>query len=223
MIPVRDRYAIEAPAPPPHRPAADDRASRRSLPGELLVLVAIAAVIALVLRALVAQAFSIPSTSMAPQLAVGDRVVVSKLAYRLHEPRRGDVVVFECPPSAGCLTADEEALPARAVHGLLEAVGLRQPSTEDYIKRVVAVGGERVEGRDGAVHVDGRRLVEPYLPPSATTADFGPVVVPQGQLFVMGDNRGNSSDSRIFGAIDDDTVIGRATLLVWPPGRAAFL
>lgn len=190
---------------------------------ELVVLVTIAAVIALVLRALVAQAFSIPSTSMAPQLSVGDRVVVSKLAYRLHEPRRGDIVVFDCPESAGCSMAEEEPLPERALHGLLEAVGLRQPSTEDYIKRVVAVAGERVEGRGGAVHVDGQRLVEPYLPPSTVTTDFDPVTVPPGRLFVMGDNRENSSDSRIFGAIEDDTVIGRATLLVWPPPRAAFL
>ncbi|MBW3548450.1 MAG: signal peptidase I [Actinobacteria bacterium] len=217
---TRDRDARRAPAPPP---AAGERAPRRSAPGELLVLLAIAAVIALVLRALVAQAFSIPSTSMAPQLAVGDRVVVSKLAYRLHEPRRGDIVVFECPPAAGCQMVEEEPLPARAFHGLLEAVGVRQPSTEDYIKRVVAMAGERVEGRRGAVHIDGRRLVEPYLPPSTTTADFGPVTVPPGQLFVMGDNRGNSSDSRVFGAIDDDTVIGRAMLRVWPPTRSAFL
>ncbi|HEV2766162.1 MAG TPA: signal peptidase I [Acidimicrobiales bacterium] len=217
---TRDRDARQAPVPPP---AAKEEAPRRSALGELLVLLAIAAVIALVLRALVAQAFSIPSTSMAPQLAVGDRVVVSKLAYRLHEPRRGDIVVFECPPAAGCQLPEEEPLPARAFHGLLEAVGLRQPSTEDYIKRVVAMAGERVEGREGAVYVDGRRLIEPYLPPSTTTADFGPVTVPPGQLFVMGDNRVNSSDSRVFGAIDDETVIGRATLRVWPPTRAAFL
>ena len=220
MRPTRDRDASEAPGP---APTAAAPAPRRSALGELVVLLAIAAVIALVLRALVAQAFSIPSTSMAPQLAVGDRVVVSKLAYRLHEPRRGDIVVFECPPAAGCQVADEEPLPARAFHGLLEAVGLRQPSTEDYIKRVVAMAGERVEGREGSVHVDGRRLIEPYLPPSATVADFGPVTVPPGQLFVMGDNRANSSDSRVFGAVDADTVIGRATLLVWPPARAAFL
>ncbi|MDP9021070.1 MAG: signal peptidase I, partial [Actinomycetota bacterium] len=217
MTRTGDRHAPEAPAPPPHPPVGEEPARRRSVLGELLVLLAIAAVIALVLRAFVAQAFSIPSTSMAPQLAVGDRVVVSKLAYRLHEPRRGDIVVFDCPAAAGCHAAEDQPLPARALHGLLEAVGLRQPSTEDYIKRVVAVAGERVEAHGGAIHVDGRRLVEPYLPPSATTADFGPVTIPRGQLFVMGDNRGNSSDSRVFGAIDDGTVIGRATLRVWPP------
>jgi signal peptidase I len=223
LIRTWDREPFEAPVPPPQRPAAGGPAPRRSLLGELVVLVVIAAVIALVLRAFVAQAFSIPSSSMAPQLAVGDRVVVSKLAYRLHEPRRGDIVVFECPPRAGCGAAAEEPLPARALHGLLEAVGLRQPSTDDYIKRVVGLGGERVEGRDGVVHVDGRPLVEPYLPPFTTIADFGPVIVEDGELFVMGDNRENSSDSRVFGPVEETTVIGRATHVVWPPGRAAFL
>jgi signal peptidase I len=192
---------------------------------ETLVLVVVAAAIALVLRAFVAQAFSIPSTSMSPQLLVGDRVVVSKLAYRLHEPNRGDIVVFDCPPGASC-PDDEDAGAAvvvRGLHGLLEAVGLRQPSTEEYIKRVIALPGEQVEGREGSVFVDGRRLVEPYLPASTRTLDFEPETVPDGELWVMGDNRSNSSDSRVFGPIDDETVVGRATHRVWPPTRTAFL
>ncbi len=192
---------------------------------ETAVLLVVAAVIALVLRAFVAQAFSIPSASMSPQLLVGDRVVVSKLAYRLHDPNRGDIVVFDCPPLAGC-PDDEDAgagVVVRGLHGLLEAVGLRQPSTEEYIKRVIALPGERVEGRDGSVYVDGRRLVEPYLPGTATVADFEPVTVPAGELWVMGDNRSNSADSRTFGTIGDDTVVGRATHRVWPPTRTAFL
>ncbi len=190
------------------------------------MLVVLAAVIALVLRAFVAQAFSIPSASMSPQLLVGDRVVVSKLAYRLHDPNRGDIVVFDCPPGAGCPDDDEDldaGLLVRGLHGLAEAVGLRQPSTEEYIKRVIALPGERVEGRDGAVYVEGRRLVEPYLPPSATIVEFQSTTVPLGQLWVMGDNRTNSSDSRSFGPIDADTVVGRATHRVWPPTRTAFL
>jgi signal peptidase I len=196
----------------------------RSLLVESALLVVIAAVIALVLRAFVAQAFSIPSASMSPQLLVGDRVVVSKLAYGLHEPKRGDIVVFDCPPRAGCLDREDDSpLVVRGLHGLLEAVGLRAPSTEEYIKRVVALAGERVEGRGGEVFVDGKRLVEPYLPESATTSDFGPEVVEEGELWVLGDNRANSSDSRVFGAIEQDTVVGRATHRVWPPPRTAFL
>jgi signal peptidase I len=196
----------------------------RSLLVETALLVLVAAVIALLLRALVAQAFSIPSASMDPQLLVGDRVVVSKLAYRLHEPNRGDIVVFDCPPDAGCPDrGDDASLVTRGLRGLLEAVGLRTPSTEEYIKRVVGLPGETVEGRDGDVYIDGRRLVEPYLPAAAATSDFGPVEVGQRQLWVLGDNRANSSDSRAFGVIEEDTVVGRATHRVWPLTRTAFL
>lgn len=185
---------------------------------------AVAVVIALGLRSFVAQAFSIPSASMVPQLEVGDRVVVSRLAYRLHDPRRGDVAVFDCPPRAGCSDDDgQDSLVVRGLHGLLEAVGLRQPSTEEYIKRVVALPGETVEGRAGHVIIDGRRLVEPYLSASVPTSDFAPVTIAKGQLWVMGDNRTNSSDSRVFGPIQAGTVVGRATLRVWPPARTAFL
>lgn len=213
------------------RPAAssgDDGVGRRgarSVAVELVVLVVVAAVIAVVLRAFVAQAFSIPSASMTPQLAVGDRVVVSKLAYDLHDPNRGDIVVFDCPAAAICADggADSEPLFVRGVHGFLEAVGLRQPSTEEYIKRVVALPGETVQGRDGAVYVGDQRLVEPYLPGGATTSDFGPVTVAEGRVWVMGDNRSNSSDSRTFGPIDITTIVGRATHRAWPPTRTAFL
>ncbi len=212
-------------APGPKRTQSKPRRPVRGVVIETLVLVVVAAAIALVLRAFVAQAFSIPSTSMSPQLLVGDRVVVSKLAYRLHEPNRGDIVVFDCPPRASC--PDDEDVNASVVvkglHGLLEAVGLRQPSTEEYIKRVIALPGEQVEGREGSVFVDGRRLVEPYLPDSAPTLDFEATTVPAGELWVMGDNRANSSDSRVFGPVDDETVVGRATHRVWPPTRTAFL
>ena len=215
-----------APGPAEHRPARRRQAPgrARSVALELVLLVALAAAIAVGLRSFVAQAFSIPSASMFPQLEVGDRVIVSKLAFRLHEPRRGDIVVFDCPPHVGC-TAGEDSGPllGRWLHGLLEAVGLRQPSTEEYIKRVVALPGETVGARDGSVYVDGQQLVEPYLPPSAVTSDFDPVTVAEGELWVMGDNRANSSDSRVFGPIDSETVVGRATLRVWPPTRAAFL
>ena len=207
----------------PDRPG-DDGGRARSVAVELVLLVALAALIAVGLRTFVAQAFSIPSASMFPQLEVGDRVIVSKLAFRLHEPNRGDIVVFDCPSAASCATGDNGAsLPVRALHGVLEGVGLRQPSTEEYIKRVVALGGETVEARDGAVFVDGQRLVEPYLAPSVVTSDFDPVTVAGGELWVMGDNRSNSSDSRVFGPIDAETVVGRATLRVWPPTRTAFL
>jgi signal peptidase I len=102
-------------------------------------------------------------------------------------------------------------------------VGVAQPSTEEYIKRVIALPGEAVEGHDGHVFVNSRELVEPYLPRQTTTTDFSRVVVPKGRLWVMGDNRGNSSDSRVFGAVRRRTVVGRAFIRIWPPLRSAFL
>ena len=204
--------------------AAGTSGRARSVLVETVLLIAIAAVIALVLRAFVAQAFSIPSASMSPQLLVGDRVLVSKLAYPMHDAHRGDIVVFDCPPDADCTdVAGTPSLVTRALFGVLEAVGLRAPSTEEYIKRVVALPGETVEGRRGDVYVDGRRLVEPYLPASTTTSDFGPETIGERELWVLGDNRTNSGDSRVFGPIEMDTVVGRATHRVWPPTRTAFL
>ncbi|MEX2658526.1 MAG: signal peptidase I [Acidimicrobiales bacterium] len=203
---------------------AGRRSPLRGAAVEVAFLATAAVVIAVVARVFLAQAFFIPSSSMEPQLEVGDRVVVSRTSYRLHEPRRGDVVVFDCPPRATCPPpAEDRALPVRVAFGALEAVGLRQPSTEEFIKRVVALPGEVVEGRDGRVYVGGRLLVEPYLDATATTSSFDPVKVPDGHLWVMGDNRGNSSDSRAFGVIDQEEVVGRAVLRIWPPTRSAFL
>lgn len=193
--------------------------SKARLVAELPVLLLVAAVVALLLKAFVAQAFSIPSESMEPQLLVGDRVAVSRLAYRLHDPRRGDLIVFQAPDSP----ADTRAFPSRVVGDLLEGVGLRTPDETDLIKRVVALPGETVEARGGHVLIDGRQLVEPYLPAGVTTADFGPIAVPEGHVFVLGDNRGNSHDSRYIGTIPEELIIGRATARIWPPGRWAHL
>ncbi len=192
---------------------------RRSLARELPVLLLVAFLIAFGVKSLVAQAFFIPSESMEPTLEVGDRVLVSRLSYRLHDPRRGDVVVFTSPIENG---TDDRSLPVRILHGILESVGLRQPSTEDFIKRVIALPGETVEGRDGQILVNGRELREPYLT-EGTVPAFEEKVVPEGHLWVMGDNRNQSQDSRVFGPIDEDKVIGRAILRIWPISRIGFL
>ena len=177
--------------------------------------------VALVLKAFVAQAFSIPSPSMEPQLLVGDRVAVSRIAYRLHDPNRGDIIVFPAPGSA----PDGSALPARLLEDVAEGIGVNEPDEEELIKRVIGLPGETIEGRDGHVVIDGRVLIEPYLQPTVTTSDFGPVTIPEGRVFVMGDNRGDSHDSRYsdIGTIDEDTIVGRAIGRIWPPHRRAFL
>lgn len=190
---------------------------------EVPILVVSAAVLAFLLKTFVAQAFYIPSASMLPQLQIDDRVVVSKLSYRLHDPRRGDIVVFDCP-AVSCMNEKRDD---GGVKGLLrkvaEGVGVVQPSAEEFIKRVVGLPGETVEGRDGVVYIDGRRLIEPYLSANTTTSDFAPVEVPAEHLWVMGDNRTNSSDSRVFGAIPESTVVGRTVVRVWPLTNASFL
>jgi signal peptidase I len=201
--------------------AGGRRWSAYHLARETAVLVVTALVIAVVVKAFVAQAFYIPSGSMLPQLRVNDRVVVSKLAYRLHDPRRGDIVVFDAPGGGG--DDDGAPLPTRVLRSIAQSLGLAAPSTDEYIKRVVALPGERVEANGGKVLVEGLELVEPYLPAGTATADFPAVVVPPGTVFVLGDNRGNSADSRIFGPVPESTVVGRAIARVWPPAQASFL
>jgi signal peptidase I len=187
---------------------------------ELGVLLVTAIIIAVVVKSFIAQAFYIPSGSMLPQLQINDRVVVSKLAYHLHNPHRGDIVVFDAP---GGGPKDTSPLPERVVRDIVQSIGLSAPSTDEYIKRVIAVAGERVEAHGGKVFVDGRELVEPYLPAGVVTSDFTAVIVPPGTLWVMGDNRGNSSDSRVFGPVPRSTVVGRAFVRVWPLAHSSFL
>jgi signal peptidase I len=204
---------------PPIRPSAAPPPWRIAL--EIPMLIVFAGVIAIVVKALLAQAFFIPSASMEPQLTAGDRVVVSRLAYDLHDPRRGDIVVFDDPTQVDA--GDEPFIVIRAGRDALEAVGLVRPTEKELIKRVVGLPGEEVSAVGGVVHIDGRPLQEPYLPEGTVTSDFAAIQVAEGHVFVMGDNRTNSKDSRVFRGVPVDSVVGRAIVTVWPPGRVAFL
>ncbi|HSH60630.1 MAG TPA: signal peptidase I [Acidimicrobiales bacterium] len=190
---------------------------------EGLIVVVGAMLIAFLLKVLVAQAFFIPSASMTPQLRVADRVLVSKISYHLHEPRRGDIVVFDCPPVECGDSPDDSGGVAGVLRSFGEGVGVVQPSTQEFIKRVVGLPGEKVESRDGQVFINGKRLIEPYLPLGTVTANLTPTTVPPGQLYVMGDNRGSSSDSRVFGTVTRESVVGRAVVKLWPPASASYL
>ena len=186
---------------------------------ELPLLLVVALLAAWGLKGVVAQAYHIPSGSMEPQLQIGDRVVVSRVAYRLHDPRRGDIVVFDAPGGDG-----EGGGIGQLLSEVLEGAGLRRPDETELIKRVIGLEGERIEARNGRVYIDGRELVEPDLPADVATADFGPVTVPAGHVFVLGDNRGSSADSRFgLGPVPVDAIVGRAIARVWPPGRWANL
>jgi len=204
-----------APEPPARRGSSLFQVVR-----EIGFLVVTAVVIAVVVKTFVAQAFYIPSGSMLPQLQINDRVVVSKVSYRLHEPRRGDIVVFDAP---GQRVPDTSSLPVRMLRGVVQSIGLAAPSTDEYIKRVIALPGERVEARNGRILIDGRALNEPYLPAGVSTGEFSAVIVPAGMLWVMGDNRANSADSRVFGPVPQSTLVGRAFVRLWPFDHASFL
>ena len=198
------------------RPAQQEE--RGSFLRELPVLFIVALAVAIVLKTLVVQAFFIPSSSMEPTLEPGDRVLVQKVVYG---PDRGDVIVFSDPKGR---PGPDRGIVGGFVHWLSSTLGIERPEHEDFIKRVIGLPGETVELRDGRLYVDGVRMHEPYLKGAVDTRDYGPVRVPEGALFVLGDNRLNSNDSRFgLGFVPVDKVVGRAFAIVWPPSRVGWI
>ncbi len=204
---------IPAPAPfdaPPGPPGSPRTPGTPGMPGgpagspgggsgaraivEWVIILVAALTVAVVVKTFLIQAFYIPSGSMEPTLKPGDRVLVNKLSYDLHGIHRGDIVVFKRPPSEA---ADD-------------------PAIRDLIKRVIGLPGDRIEGRDGLVYINGQLQKEPYLPPGTVTTTLPLMTVPAGTYFVMGDNRGNSKDSRFIGPIPGHLIVGRAFVRVWP-------
>jgi len=202
---------------PTFEAAATSEPKRRSLPFwlELPLLVLIALVVAVIIKTFLVQAFWIPSGSMEDTLQINDRVLVYKLAYQISDIDRGHVIVFDDPRGPG--NGDESLLGA-AGRNVAEAVGLSTPRSE-FIKRVIGLPGETVEVVDNTVQVDGVPIDETYLKAGSVMADFEATTVPSGELFVMGDNRNASQDSRFFGTIEEDTVVGRAFVIIWPFSR----
>src|SRR5437899_175583 len=180
--------AVEDPSPPPAEAAK--RSTRNAV--EWVAIVVGALLVALIVKTFLIQAFYIPSLSMYSTLDKGDRVLVNKVSYHVHDIHRGDIVVFKRPPKE-----TDQAI-------------------KDLIKRVIGLPGETLQARGGSMYVNGQPLKETYLDRGTVTADFGPITVPKGDIFVMGDNRGNSQDSRYFDAIPESLVVGRAFVRVWP-------
>ena len=222
----------QAPEPPPQDQDAPDepastpkRKRRKHFWRELLVIVVVAAALTLVVKAFVAQVYKIPTGSMENTLQVGDRVLVNKLVYHTRGVARGDIVVFSGQDSWG------PNAPPPANNGfvrlwdeVLSSIGLQSSQTY-YIKRVIGLPGDKVACcTDGKVTVNGVPLTETsYLyPGDAPSFPFKTVTVPPGHLWVMGDHRGDSDDSRYHtidpggGAIPDNEVVGRAFLIIWP-------
>jgi signal peptidase I len=189
------------------------RRKNRSFWQELPILILVALVVAIIIKTFFFQAFYIPSGSMIPTLEINDRVLVNKLSYRFGAIERGDILVFDSPEAIDV----ERSFPARVLRSIGEATGLTSPDTV-LIKRVIGLPGETVAVVDNQVYVNGSPIAEPYLPENTTMRDFEEVSVPADHVFMMGDNRNQSRDSRFFGAIPRDDIVGRAFVSVWPPG-----
>ena len=157
------------------------------------------ALVYLVIKPFIIQAFFIPSGSMEPGLTLGDRILVNKFVYRFRGPEHGDIIVFRCPKRAD-----------------------PKGQVRDYIKRLIGKPGDIILIENGEVYRNGERLEEPYIlePPFS---DFGPKKIEPGMLFVMGDNRNDSNDSRYWGELDKNRVVGKAVVKFWPPGRIGKL
>ena len=180
---------------------------------EWAILIASALIIALVIKTFLFQAFYIPSQSMYPTLQKGDRILVNKVSYKVHDVNRGDIVVFETPEG-------------------------EDSNIKDLVKRVIALPGETIETQHGRVYINGHLLEEPYLQDGVDTCapntqppnceDFGPVKVGNDRVFVMGDNREQSKDGRFFQApnnrgIEESTIVGRVFVRIWPIPDIGFL
>jgi signal peptidase I len=198
------------------RPPRRRKSSLRRALIEWAILIGSALVIALLIKTFLFQAFYIPSQSMYPTLKQGDRILVNKLSYRVHDVNRGDIVVFETPEGE-----DDNGI-------------------KDLVKRVVGLPGERVETQNGRVYVNGRLLDEPYLedgvetckansaPPNCESfitegAGYVDGKIPPGHVLVMGDNREASKDGRFFGPIEESSIVGRVFIRIWPVTDVGFL
>jgi signal peptidase I len=199
----------ETTSPPPAVPPPEpEEASSAKLPSsarafiDWVIVIFVALLVAFVVRTFVLAHFVVEGSSMYSTLETGDRVFVNKLSYRLHDPNRGDVVVL---------------------HQITGA------SERDLIKRVIGLPGETVEVRNCTVLIDGRVLNEPYLDPEVVTptdcgGDYSPNgPIPENHVFVMGDNRGGSQDSRVIGPISEDDLVGRAFVVFWPQSHWQWL
>jgi signal peptidase I len=199
---------------------AKEKSHRGSLV-ELVTIVAVALGLALGIQAVLVKPFRIPSESMVPTLEIGQRVLVDRVTFRYGEPERGDVVVFK--PPAG---ADENACGVRHSTESSCPRPTSNRSDTNFIKRVVAIGGDRIRVVDGRVILNGRHLREPFIRPDSSCGLCNlprEITIPKGMYFMMGDNRGESADSREWGPVPKKWLIGQAFMTYWPPKRVGAL
>jgi signal peptidase I len=221
--PARAGSPDPEPGTPPYHKEDERQPGLLAVVRETVVLVALAVLLAVVFKTFLVAAFYIPSGSMESTLNVSDRVLVEKVSYRFGDVKRGDVVVFvhEEP-------GFEAPGPSNPVAGFFsslgQAVGVVKPSDRDFIKRVVGLPGDTITCRGGKVFRNGDEVTEAYLDEGTVTDNCKQTTtVPPGELFVMGDNRGNSQDSRFFGPIRREDVVGRAFVRIWPLTHIGWL
>ena len=219
--PATDDLPAEPETPPYHK-EDERRPGLLAVLRETVVLVALAVLLAVVFKTFLVAAFYIPSGSMESTLNISDRVLVEKVSYRFGEVEHGDVVVFvhEEP-------GFEPEGPSNPVTGFFsslgQAIGVVPPSDRDFIKRVVGLPGDTINCRGGRLVRNGQPVDEPYLDDDTSTEGCRETRVGNDELFVMGDNRANSQDSRSFGAIRRSDVVGRAFVRIWPLNHIGWL
>ena len=194
MSDEREQPAAAEQPPAAEQPAPDEHPKKSSITRtlvEIVVIVAAAFAIALLVQAFIVKPFTIHQISMRATLEEGDRILLNRLSYHFREPARGDIIVFRSPITA----------------------------SEDLVKRIVAVGGDRVAVSNGKLYVNGVAQDEPYLLEQGFEGVLQETLIPAGDVFVMGDNRNNSGDSRLFGPISKDVIIGCAFCVYWPIGH----
>jgi signal peptidase I len=224
----------DAPAKPPAGPpidpptGQDDEDDGKQQPGplavvrETVVLVALAVLLAVVFKTFLVAAFYIPSGSMESTLNISDRVLVEKVSYRFGDIEHGDVVVFVHEDAS--LEQDGPSNPVTGFFsGLGQAIGVVPPSDRDFIKRVVGLPGDTITCENGDLVRNGAKVEEPYVDEGIRTEGCKRTAVGPGELFVMGDNRTNSQDSRVFGVIHRSDVVGRAFVRIWPLNHTGWL
>ena len=190
---------------------------------ELVLIVAVALGLALGIQAFLVKPYRIPSESMVPTLEIGQRVLVNRIGARFGDPEVGDVVVFHPPTGA---ERGNECGAGPPPQGQVCSRPTPEKADVNFIKRVVAGPGDRLRIEDGHVILNGRRQNEPFARPCGGSdgCDFPTeVTVPAGHYFMMGDNRGSSDDSRFWGPVPEEWVIGEAFATYWPPKRIGLL
>lgn len=210
-------------------PWHDDPDDERGTFLEVIVTIGAALLLAFLVQQFLVKPFKIPSGSMENTLHCGDRVLVDRVSYRLSDPERGDIVVFNPPAGLGEGGRPDPAIVATesdARRHNRDNTKTAVRADTNYIKRIVGLPGEKVEVRGHHAIVDGKQLDEPYLRPieeidsiPGENADWGPQEVPKGTYLMLGDHRDNSADGRVFGYVPDDFIVGKAFMVYWPPKR----